>query len=315
MREQLSAPAPPSHPNYGSYAEYRMSWAGGGSPHRPARSIVRPLSWNIDGFAQKRRQTVWAQIDAVLDLRADVVCLQELRAESRDAWVAALSARYSSIHTTEHLLGERHNFLLIATDWDLKARPAKEFEVPFAELVASVVITLPGHGPVELTTTHVPNGSNNGWRKIDHLEGLYRYLSRTHDPAMPRILCGDFNCPRRELRNGSVITWAQNEQGTRLDRHRGQRWDAGERAVILGLKSFDLTDVYRDVVGYDAVEAEAGTWVARNRGREFPRPFDHVFASHHLRPWTFDYRHDLREVGLSDHSAALTTCGGSSMPN
>lgn len=158
---------------------------------------------------------------------------------------------------------------------------------------------------MELTTTHVPNGSANGWRKVEHLEGLYRYLSRTHDPDLPRILCGDFNSPREELPDGRIITWGQNAKG-RLVTDRGQRWDAAERSIILGLKAFDLTDVYRDTHDY-SYRTREGTWVAQQRGLKFPRRFDHVFAAEQLRPWTCEYHHDLREQGLSDHSAVVAT--------
>jgi exonuclease III len=268
---------------------------------------LRLLSWNIDGFRQKQPDTVEQQIDAVLaaEADADVVCLQEVRTRTLDAWATALAQHYPYLETTLHLLGERHNFLLVASRWPLEARPARVFEVPFAELVLSALVDVPRLGPLELTTTHVPNGSGNGFRKIEHLEALYRRLAYDHRPERPRLLCGDFNCPRKELPDGTVITWAYDESGRRLSRVRGQRWDAGERAVLLGLKAFDLTDVYRDQAGYEGVGSEEGSWVARNRGREFPRRFDHVFASHHLRPWQFRFRHDLRTAGLSDHSAVV----------
>lgn len=118
------------------------------------------------------------------------------------------------------------------------------------------------------------------------------------------MLCGDFNCPRAE-RDGRVYTWAERDD-TRLIPDRGLRWDAAERAVILGLAAFDVHDVYRaDARLGGASVGEKGSHVTR--GTTVERRYDHVFASEGLRPWAFAYRHDVREGkgALSDHSAAL----------
>ena len=106
----------------------------------------------------------------------------------------------------------------------------KRFPVPWQERVLSATIHVP-HGAVEVTTTHVPPGSSNGWIKIEHLEGLR--LGLAAGCSKPRLLCGDFNTPRREVPTGEVITFGQTEAG-RLNRARGARWDAAERGILLG---------------------------------------------------------------------------------
>ena len=106
--------------------------------------------------------------------------------------------------------------------------------------VLSALVVVDGH-ELELVNTHVPNGSSNGFRKVEHFEGLYRHLARTWSPnGRPRVLCGDFNSPREERADGTVITWGQRSDGE-LVTDRGQRWDAAERSVILGLKASTWT--------------------------------------------------------------------------
>lgn len=193
--------------------------------------------------------------------------------------------------------------MLTASRWPIKTvvKPS-EFEVPYLERVLAVVIDLEGE-PLELINTHVPDGSGHGWRKVEHFEGLYRYVARTWSPShSPRLLCGDFNSPRLELSDGTVYTWAQTEQG-RLRTRRGQRWDAAERSVILGLKAFDLHDAYRTRHGYGA-GTEAVSWAARRGGREFGRRLDHIFASEPLRLRDCGYLEEWRqgEDRLSDHA-------------
>ncbi len=100
----------------------------------------------------------------------------------------------------------------------------------------SATIHLP-HGHVEITTTHVPPGSSNGWIKIEHLEGLRAGLAT--GSSSNRLLCGDFNTPRRELPTGEVITFGQTETG-RFTRVPGARWDAAERDVLQGLAELGM---------------------------------------------------------------------------
>jgi endonuclease/exonuclease/phosphatase family metal-dependent hydrolase len=119
-----------------------------------------------------------------------------------------------------HLVGERTNYVLTASRLPIAAVVrASEFEVPYGERVLGVVIDVDGR-PLELVNTHVPDGSGNGWRKVEHFEGLYRYLARTWSPeGRPRILCGDFNSPRREL---------PAEWSIRGDRRRTASWSPTE---------------------------------------------------------------------------------------
>jgi exonuclease III len=281
---------------------------------------MKLVSWNVNGSPH-----VEAQAAALLSGSSpDLVALQEVRRGTVAAWKRELKDKggfgEGQVHTTEHLVGDRTNFLVTAckfspvTSRAKRRAPSLDFEVPFPELVLSVVLSIDDHYQLELVNTHVPNGSSNGYRKVEHFEGLYRYLSRTWSPnGRPRVLCGDFNSPREEKEDGTVLTWGQAHNGN-LEKDRGQRWDAAERSVILGLKAFDLVDVYRREQGY-APEANAVSWVPARRkdsrltpeqhDQEFGRRFDHIFIPPEFSVNDCAYREEWRkgESRLSDHAA------------
>lgn len=185
--------------------------------------------------------------------------------------------------------------------------------MPFPDLVLSALVVVDGR-ELELVNTHVPNGSSNGFRKVEHFEGLYRYLARAWSPnGRPRLLCGDFNSPKEEHSDGTVITWGQRSSGE-LVTDRGQRWDAAERSVILGLNAFDLVDVYRRVHGYGR-EPNPVSWAPARRAsselgpeehdRQFGRRFDHIFTPSSFEVTGCGYYADRRlgRPRLSDHAA------------
>ena len=282
---------------------------------------MKLVSWNVNGSSEVETQAT----ELLSDSPPELIALQEVRRGTVAAWKRELKERggftEEQIHTTEHLVGDRTNFLLTASKYpcvtspqDRRRSPSLDFEVPFPELVLSVVLKIDDDHELELINTHVPNGSGNGYRKVEHFEGLYRYLSRTWSPnGRPRALCGDFNSPRGEREDGTVITWGQAPNG-RLVKDRGQRWDAAERSVILGLKAFDLHDVYRRKLGYSREEnpvswaparAKNSQLTAEEHDRKFGRRFDHIFMPPELPVSGCGYRQEWRkgESRLSDHAA------------
>lgn len=280
---------------------------------------MRLVCWNVEGSSVG----VAAQAQELLgDPSPDLIALQEVRRSTLEEWKDRLKARGfpdGQIVTTEHLVGDRKNFLLTASAYPVvmppsRRPPSRAFEVPFPELVLSVVLRVDSQHELELVNTHVPNGSSNGYRKVEHFEGLYRYLSRAWSPrGRPRILCGDFNSPRKEEKDGTVLTWGQRATGE-LIRDRGQRWDAAERSVILGLKAFELEDVYRRLHGYGRTPNPI-SWVPRQpkdstrtpeeHDREFGRRFDHIFAPPQFPLIGSGYIETWRagKHRLSDHAA------------
>jgi endonuclease/exonuclease/phosphatase family metal-dependent hydrolase len=245
----------------------------------------------------------------------DVVALQEVRVTAASALKAEL-VRIGLLHNTDSfslagdlsvLTGRRQHGELIASRWRVTALPPGAFPVPWTERILSAVIESPWRA-MEIHTAHIPNGATNGWRKIETFEGIYRHLACRSD--RPRILCGDFNSPQKEMSDGRLVTWGQDIlptgetviKGTWRDRagreDSNERWDLGERSVLEGLAVFDLAHVYRTLHGYGAGDF---SWCWKGKGGT-GRRFDHVFASRELNAVRSQYLHSLREAGLSDHS-------------
>lgn len=162
---------------------------------------------------------------------------------------------------------------------------------------------------VDIHAVHVPNGSANGWEKIDHMWALRRGLEPPH--GRPQILCGDFNAPRSEACE-RITTFGQSASGELLARADWRypwtserpwdaaAWDAGERAVLERLgQDCGMPHVFR-LCHPDSMEV---TWVARGVHEERGRRLDHVFASRELEPIACRHMHGWRFEGLSDHSA------------
>jgi exonuclease III len=158
-------------------------------------------------------------------------------------------------------------------------------------------------GLVEVHTVHVPNAAN-GWVKVRTLEAIRNALATA--PKRPRLVCGDLNIPRRELADGTVISFARDSRG-RLRPERGIEWDEAELAVVPGLRELGYRDAFRELHGY-AQREPSWTWqvIAGHRGGW---RLDHLFTSGELHPHLAKYHHAWREEGLSDHSALEVDIG------
>jgi exonuclease III len=109
---------------------------------------------------------------------------------------------------------------------------------------------------------------------------------------MECILCGDFNSPKEELADGSVVAWGNAEQ------------QEAELAVLTGLQSHGVRDLYRELHGFPPKQF---SWIWKGGAGAIGRRFDHVFASGAFEPVAFRYLDELRLSGLSDHAPALAT--------
>lgn len=255
---------------------------------------MRLISWNVNCRRDLQR------LITVLDDRApDLVALQEFNtnafAQAADAFTA-LGLPHVLTNEQQVLANGRRNYgLLIASRWSLTPLTDPPCAVPWPETFLSARVDAP-FGSVEVHTTHIPPGSSHGSIKVQTMQDIYNRLACASD--LPRILCGDFNTPQIELADGTVLTWGQSATGAlRRDR---PGWDAIERSILLGLAAYDLPDVFRDLHGYSV---DAWSWVARRKSQEWPRRFDHVFASRRLRAQHCRYLDGWRKSGLSDHAA------------
>lgn len=241
----------------------------------------------------------------------DVVALQEVTATT----AKQLQENLSEIGLPHSL----HSFQLDA-DTDLPKNrslgvmiasrfPMVEMDranVPWAEKSLSVALQLKSQ-TIDLHSAYIPPGSSNGWVKIETIEAVVkRVLEHSENP---KILCGDFNCPQKELDDGTIITWGQElcaDGPAKISNFwRGRptiRWDDAERSLFTTLTDNGIRDVYRKLNG---PKAKGYSWVLTRKGSEFRRRYDHVFATNLLKPVSCDYLHEPRLAGLSDHSPIL----------
>jgi exodeoxyribonuclease III len=242
---------------------------------------VRLISWNVN-----RRVGLLAEQAAALAAREpDVVALQEITARSWELWRAALTTIGLPHATCSWPPRPRRTVVLIATREPHDAVAA--LEVPWPETALAVHTA-----GVTVHNAHVPNAAN-GWVKPDTLAALRDGLAAT---TGPRVLCGDFNTPRREKPDGTVISFARDTK-ERLREERGERWDSAELGVVPGLRDLGFADAFRALHGYERKEP---SWVFRHGGGW---RLDHVFASAETEVLAARYHHDWRDGGLSDHSA------------
>ena len=275
---------------------------------------IKLMSWNINGRTDKK--VLGDQLSKIKNENADILALQEVKPKILERFkkeLAESGLRHVETRsaTQSYTSKARDSSLLIASRWEVKQ--IEIAKVPWEESVLSVVINSP-RGEIEIHTTHIPPGSSNGWIKIDTFDGIFNALAKKSNRH--RILCGDFNSPKTEHRNGESIEsimfgddigYAFRRELTSPSDERV--WGQRERRVICDLANYDLADTYRERHGYGKTQHSHFNKNKDTRGR-----FDHIFSSRSLNPKKCDYLHSLRkgnnnkclyryEKGdLSDHS-------------
>jgi endonuclease/exonuclease/phosphatase family metal-dependent hydrolase len=259
---------------------------------------MRLLSWNV-----ARRVTRLPEQAAAIGTReVDVLALQEVTSRTLPVWRRAclelgLAHVLSSLDRADPArepASRRRTGVLLAGRAPLEGISRLAPPWPETALGAAAAGL---HGGVEVHCVHVPNAAN-GWIKVRTLEAIRAGLGAA--PPGPRVLCGDLNTPRRELPDGSVLSFARDSNG-RLRPERGAEWDDGELGVVPGLRELGYADAFRALHGY-ARREPSWTWQVR-AGHGGGWRLDHIFASRELRPARCIYHHDWRDRGLSDHSA------------
>ena len=243
------------------------------------------MSWNLNA----RRVACDAQARAIADLVPDVVAFQELTPASWATLRESLTTAgmpHSLATTTAPVDGARPaRFVGIISRWPLAlcAQPA----APRPELIVCAVAHSP-FGAVEVLAVHIPTWSNGRLPKVETEEAVALRVREAQDPL---ILLGDFNAPKAELEDGTVVAFTPR---------RDERAHAAELSLTgPALAAAGLRDVYRAVNGYGVSDS---SWYWKNRGRTGGFRLDHLFASDRLRPMACWYEHTLRESGLSDHA-------------
>ncbi len=265
----------------------RLVWLG----------VIRLITWNVAGRSQRLAE----QATAVARREPDIVALQEVTRRTQPLWTRAFElmglphVRASSVDIGAE---GRRTLVMIAARVALGDVEAP-LSVPRRESALSVLARSSG-GPLEIHCVHVPNAAN-GWVKVETLQALRRGLAMPS--RAPRVLCGDLNIPRRELPDGTTISFARDSRG-RLRPERGAEWDAAELGIVPGLRELGYRDAFRSCHGY-ASKSPSWTWKTI-AGHDGGWRLDHTFLSPELRPVACEYHHEWREQGLSDHSALET---------
>ncbi len=248
------------------------------------------MTWNV--AARVRRQGEQAAVLAAI--RPDVVALQEVTERTLPLWRAALEemempACEAALDAAVKGTGRRP--LGVLTGARERLERVNPPPVPWPERVLCCFA-----GDVEIVNLHSPIAPAPALAKVRTHEAVAAYLA---EPAPgPRIVCGDFNTPRREFPDGDVLTFAHDSAG-RLRPDRGERWDRAERALVHDLRRRGWQDAFRAVNGYEKREA---SWTfANDRGGW---RLDHVLVQG-LQPVESAYAHEWRRAGLSDHSALV----------
>jgi exonuclease III len=206
-------------------------------------------------------------------LAPDVLCLQEVTRSTTPLWRAALAGLH--VHATAPAGGRR---LAVLTATRAPAEPLGAVPgLPWPERVLRVR-TADG---VEVVNVHSPISQSPGRVKVLTHEALFAGL---RDGAGPAVLCGDLNTPRREHADGTLTTFGRDE------RH--------DRAERLLLRELGWTDAFRAVNG---LGERSPSWVWPHGGGW---RLDHVLCRD-LVPRGCVYLHEVRDHGLSDHSALL----------
>jgi endonuclease/exonuclease/phosphatase family metal-dependent hydrolase len=253
--------------------------------------VARVLTWNVAG----RVKGVAAQIEAVVGAGADIVCLQEVTPTTVEAWTAALEGAGLSVAAspwTVDPVGSRRLAVLVASRSPVAAVPVAG--LPWPERHLGVRTQVDG-AEVEVHTLHAPLSGKPDRVKVRTLEALF--VALTADADVPRIVCGDFNTPAYESREGDVQTFARTRAG-RIRPDYGERHDQAELLLVAELPRLGWKDAFRALHGYGARDRSY-----MFTGRKFGWRLDHIVVSPGLEPVACEYVHGWREEGMSDHSA------------
>ena len=253
------------------------------------------LSWNVAG----RVRRVEEQAAAIAEQRADVVALQEVRLTSMVAWRRALDelgfewvrTSFDAYDLRVKQAPDRRLGVLLASREPID--PIEAPEIPWPERLMATRVWFKKQ-PIELFNLHSPISSKPNQVKVRTLEAVAAHIAKPSNT--PRIICGDFNTPQYESREGEVSSFASTRTGN-LRPDYGERHDKAELGIVVGITEHGFEDAFRTLHGYLRRDR---SWVYPN-GKMGWR-LDHIFARG-LRVLECDYRHDWRDRGLSDHAA------------
>ena len=148
------------------------------------------------------------QVGRVSEAGADVICLQEVTPRTRGVWQEALvEAGWPQVALAaadaDATLGQpgRPLHVLTAARGPLQARHIPD--LPWPERGLSTLVD-----GLEVVNLHSPISPKPGLVKVRTHEAVFAHLAGGRGP---RLVCGDFNTPRREHPDGRVWTFARDQ--------------------------------------------------------------------------------------------------------
>jgi exonuclease III len=247
------------------------------------------------------------QVQALVACQPDIIALQEVTGTTQPLLHDLFrQSGYPFVVDNLDVAGAKsRNVLMVASSWQITRLVTDHHgslpALTRPEAVLTAALQTP-FGEIDLYNTHIPTTGNGQDIKLGMVDAFYQWLGSS--TRQPRLVCGDFNMPRLETVEGELITFGQRLRKNGTFAVVNALEDRIERQIMLKLAEVDLLDVFRQVNGYTPQDS---SWYAKNRGRAFGFRLDHIFASRILNPVSCRYLHDLRETGLSDHSALEAT--------
>jgi exodeoxyribonuclease-3 len=241
-------------------------------------------TWNVNGIRARASQLrEWLERE-----RPDVVCLQELKAESGQ--IPEL-CKLEAYHAYWHCCKGYSGVSLQLRKELFTAEPV--YSHPPFDMESRIVQA--EHGDLVVASVYVPNGGKDYSAKLDFLTRLTDWVRRLHDEGRSLVLCGDINIARTEM---------DVHPKERKPNAIGQRPE--ERAMFEGLLGAGLEDVGRR---FDPDNPGLFTWWPpwRNmRARNIGWRLDYMLASPSITA-TATSCVVQGDVGTSDHAPVVMT--------
>jgi len=244
---------------------------------------MKIATWNVNGIRARAAQLCeWLARD-----QPDVVCLQELKAESVQIPEACKLPEY---HVYWHCMRAYSGVSLHIRSEICPAVPA--FTHPEFDMESRIVTAQIGN--TVFASVYVPNGGKDYPAKLRFLESLTAWIKRLHAEGRELVLCGDINIARTEM-----------------DVHPRERKPVigqlpEERALFERMLGEHLVDVGR---AQDPDNPGLFTWWApwRNmRQRNIGWRLDYILASKTLAARASACK-VLADIGTSDHAPVMLT--------
>ena len=269
---------------------------------------MKLFSWNISKRSTADPSKLIRVLEAIDNASPDALSLQEVGDGVYEFMVAELQQRgfaTACSNVPKRSSGHRVVAAVRGAARVFDAQPVVHATFPRAIVAIDMWI---GDRPGTLVAFHVPNGSNQGWRKADCLNAVAD-LADANDPQRTMLIAGDANEPASYRANGTAIPYISPKY--RLS------FDGNGKVVPLDKEWTDNHGIGRqEREWYNAIERlfpSAGTRTIAELCLEYhllpntepshrstgnaPKPLDHLLAAgvlpslgsleflHHLR-WT-----------------------------